>query len=376
MTLRRHVLLLASLAACGPGGGKETETLDSDTLATFSGSDTSVSASSPTDDPSVSSDPTNPTATLPTNPSDPTITTDPTNPTITTDPTTPTLPTNPSDPSDPTATVTTVQPTTLSTTDMTASTADTDSITNVTISASDPDTSNSDTFGTFIVPPDDVPQTECDIFAENCPQGQKCMPFANDGENSWNDLMCVPIAANPRQPGDVCNVKESGVSGFDDCDIHSMCFNVDPDTLQGTCVAMCTGSEQNPMCPPGSSCTIANDGVLVLCLPTCDPLDPGTCAADQVCVFVNDDFLCVFDASGNEGQMFDECEFVNDCDSGLACVDASGVPQCDPQAPGCCTDFCDLELPNMCPPPLACVPFFEEGQAPPGLEDVGLCVVP
>jgi len=39
--------------------------------------------------------------------------------------------------------------------------------------------------------------------------------------------------------------------------------------------------------------------------------------------------------------------------------------------------FCDLsEDPSPCGAPLECVPFFEEGTAPPNYESVGLCILP
>ena len=44
---------------------------------------------------------------------------------------------------------------------------------------------------------------------------------------------------------------------------------------------------------------------------------------------------------------------------------------------GCCLPYCDLDLPNTCPGQgLQCVPWYEPGEAPPGLEDVGVCHLP
>ena len=34
----------------------------------------------------------------------------------------------------------------------------------------------------------DVPDSgECDAFAQECPEGQKCAPYADDGGSSWNN---------------------------------------------------------------------------------------------------------------------------------------------------------------------------------------------
>lgn len=345
MTLHvRHALLVAALAACGPGDGDES-------------SGTTDSTSSASD--SMSS-----------NPSDPSASSFPPDPTMTTvQPTTVPPTTEPPDP-------TTTSPTSVTTTPTTPTTVSTVT-TEVTFTDSSFtdfttfDPSDTDTETVFIVFPD-APPPECDIFAEDCPLGQKCMPFADQGSNTWNNLMCVPIMPDARKPGDACFVEDSGVSGIDNCEMHALCFDVD-DNLQGTCVAMCTGSEQNPVCPPGSDCTVSNGGVLVLCLPTCDPLNIAGCDPGDVCVPSGDGFQCVFDASGEAGALFDECEFLNACDPGLLCVSPEGVPQCAQQSDGCCTLYCDLTKQNLCPPPLPCVPFFEQGQAPPGLEDVGVC---
>lgn len=336
MTLRiRHALLVA-LVACGPGDGDET------------------SGSSTTGGDSMSS-----------NPSDPSASSFPPDPTVTTvAPTTvppTTEPPPPDPPPDPTTTTSPTFPTTVSTV-TTESFTESDTA----FTTFDPSTET-----VFIIELDQ-PMTECDVFAEDCPAGLKCMPFADNGANTWNNVRCVPVDPNPRAPGESCSVEGTGVSGIDDCEMHALCFDVN-DELEGTCVSMCTGSQQNPVCPPGQACSISNGGVLPLCLTECDPLNIVSCPPGDVCVPSGESFLCVFDASDEGGQLFDECQFVNGCDPGLLCVSPDGVPACDPQADGCCTAYCNLTLPNLCPPPLPCVPFFEEGLAPPGHEDVGVC---
>ena len=93
-----------------------------------------------------------------------------------------------------------------------------------------------------------------------------------------------------------------------------------------------------------------------------------------------------FPASGEEGQEYDACEYGNACDPGLLCAglgnDDSG--KCDAQVIGCCLAFCDLTAPApQCtsaqdnPNSLVeCVSWYEEGMAPPGYENVGVCIVP
>lgn len=220
---------------------------------------------------------------------------------------------------------------------------------------------------------------ECDIFTQDCQPGEKCMPWANDGGNSWNATRCSPISENPGQPGDECTVEGSGVSGIDDCDIASMCWDVDPETNIGTCVSMCTGDEANPVCEdPSTACVNVNDGAIVLCLPGCDPLLQD-CPEGQACYGINEVFTCVPDASGEMGVYGDPCEYINVCDPGLFCASAETVPDCS-GAVGCCSEFCDLESADgdaQCSGVAggqACVPWTEDPS--PGLEAVGACVIP
>jgi hypothetical protein len=227
----------------------------------------------------------------------------------------------------------------------------------------------------------DGPPPACDVWDQDCPEGEKCMPWANDGGNAWNSTICVPIGTEPGQPGDPCTVEGGGVSGYDSCDIASMCWDVIPETGEGVCIAFCQGSENNPVCDdPMTSCVIANDGVLVLCLPNCDPLLQD-CPDGQACYVGDDAFVCVPDASGPDmGVYGDPCEFTNACDPGLLCVAAGAVPDCD--SAQCCSEFCDLAAAD---PDSACqgqadgqqcLGIFPDGQAPPGTEDFGFCALP
>jgi hypothetical protein len=230
--------------------------------------------------------------------------------------------------------------------------------------------------GTFIVTRDMASDTECDVFAQDCPEGQKCSPYANDGGGSWNDVMCVPVMEDPAQVGEECFVVGNGVSGIDNCEAGAMCWDVDFRTSTGTCVAFCTGTPEAPMCAPKFACTIWGSGVLILCLPQCDPLEQD-CAVNDVCLPSGDVFLCALDASGEEGQVHDSCMFANSCDPGLMCVVPSSAEECDPRATGCCEPFCDVTLANTCPGVgQVCNPLFEPGEEPAGFETVGFCAVP
>ncbi len=241
---------------------------------------------------------------------------------------------------------------------------------------------STETGGGFIQDPDDDGMNiQCDIWNDDCDVGEKCMPWANDGGSFWNATKCVPIARNAAQVGDPCMVEGSGVSGIDDCDKDAMCWDVDLETNEGTCVAFCDGDEANPTCTdPVTQCVITNDGVLVLCLPTCNPITPDTCSEGQGCYPVDDAFACAPDASGELGGYGDPCEFINVCDPGLFCADATTVPSCTSAA--CCSPFCDVTDPDAsanCPGAAGgqeCTPWYEDGNTPPDLDDVGACVIP
>ena len=272
-----------------------------------------------------------------------------------------------------------------STTDATTTSADVSTSSDASTSTTSSTTrSSEETDGCPFICPDDVPTGttfECDQWAQDCPPGQKCMPWANDGGNVWNALRCAPIADDPRAVGESCTVEGSGVSGIDDCELRAMCWDVDPETNEGTCSAMCIGSEAYPVClDPTTQCSINGDGVITLCFPSCDPLLQD-CDDGEGCYPVNAGFACTADASqGRMGSYGGSCEFTNACAAGLFCDDLGGVPDCA-GSQGCCNRFCDLSVadPDATCPDAAqgqtCVAWFQPGQAPPGLQYAGRCAV-
>jgi hypothetical protein len=240
-----------------------------------------------------------------------------------------------------------------------------------------------DSTGSFIMPKDGGPIGEkaCDIWAQDCPPGEKCMPYDNTNSGSWNSTKCSPLDANPGGEGDPCVAEGGGVAGLDNCDVGKLCWYLDENNA-GTCIDMCKGTAENGMCDDGQICDVSNDGVLILCLTECDPLVQ-SCADGQICFFspFSNTFICDFDASGEMGAYGDPCEYINVCDYGLFCANAEAVPPGLPceGAGGCCTPYCDVTQPNSCPGMAGgqeCVPWYNEGEAPPGQEDVGACAIP
>jgi hypothetical protein len=244
-------------------------------------------------------------------------------------------------------------------------------------SSSGEDPSASDT-AVFIIDPDGAGvSNECDIWGQDCMEGEKCMPWDNSGGSSWNATRCSPLDDNPGEPGDECTVEGSGVSGIDDCALGSMCWNTDAETNIGVCVGFCMGNEANPICPdPDTGCSITNNGVLILCLPYCDPLLQD-CSETEACYPEPNGFFCSPEESGEEGGYGSACEYLNVCDAGLFCADAVTVPDCEGST-GCCSEFCDVTNPAAVCMGVGqeCTAYYEEGQAPPGYDAVGICIIP
>ncbi|WAS99034.1 hypothetical protein [Nannocystis punicea] len=232
---------------------------------------------------------------------------------------------------------------------------------------------------TFIQPPDGGGSKECDLFEQDCPEGMKCSPHSADGDNAWETLKCVDVVPAPAGFHEPCQLLGVPASGEDTCDEGLMCWFTQSDTGVGICLPHCTGSPDAPVCAPGSRCssTFPGEDILSLCLPSCDPLAQD-CPNGGPCTPWDEEFWgCYSDDSGDEGQAFDPCVHVRACDPGLTCAEPELADECDPRANGCCLPYCDLDLPNTCPGQgQACVAWYVPGQAPPGLEDVGLCALP
>jgi hypothetical protein len=233
--------------------------------------------------------------------------------------------------------------------------------------------------------PDTGLHFECDIFEQDCPAGEKCMPWAYDGGDVLNATKCSPVVDDPARIDEPCHVERSPTSGIDDCSFGAMCWSVDPETLEGICLPFCVGDESNPHCEdPDRVCPITSNGTILLCFSVCSPLQQD-CPKGQACYPVQDSWECAADASGELGGYGDPCEFINVCDPGLICLDSDvAVPPgeaCEGST-GCCSEVCDLTDPAgdlQCagaPGGQTCQPWYEEGSAPPGFENVGACALP
>lgn len=217
------------------------------------------------------------------------------------------------------------------------------------------------------------PPYECDPWAQDCPEGQKCAAYSSTGSSSWDGTTCVDVTGTD-EPGEKCQVP-GDVSGIDSCIKGAMCWGNNDDGI-GTCVALCIGSPEAPVCATHSICTIS--GVLNLCLPSCNPLLQDCLDPALVC-YAGDStgFHCAPDASGATGQTNDPCEALNGCDEGFTCEDALIVGAGCTEGPYCCTPWCNFPD-GTCPnPDQQCVEFFSSYPAPtPDYAKIGFCGVP
>lgn len=195
----------------------------------------------------------------------------------------------------------------------------------------------------------------------------------NDGGSAWNDTKCIPVVDDPAQLDAPCTVEIAGDSGIDDCDVGLMCWDTDAEN-EGTCVALCLGSPGEPTCASGDPCTLYQYG-FGICIPSCDPL-MSDCDPDSMCIPSDQVFVCVLDASGDDGQVHTPCMFANGCDPGLYYIDSASAKECDPMSSLCCEPFCDVSLPNTCPGEgQECIHWYE-GMAPSKYENLGICTLP
>lgn len=226
----------------------------------------------------------------------------------------------------------------------------------------------------FVPEIDGLVTNTCDPAEQDCPEGDKCTGYVvQEGYCCVDANKCVPVIGNA-QLGDPCVRTDDN----DDCDEGLFCMTVTSgSTGDGVCLAFCNVGTQD--CAedglPDAQCIAFNDGVLPICQDSCDPITQD-CSGDLGCYGVGDQgFVCSVpgfeEGLGNDGDM---CFTIQSCKPGLGCTDASVLSDC--AAARCCSPYCDLSEPDPCTSPEQCIAYYEDGTAPPGYENVGLCAVP
>lgn len=226
---------------------------------------------------------------------------------------------------------------------------------------------------------------QCSLFAQDCNEGEKCVPWSELADLVPDEIRCCPIEQPEVEAGDICSVSGYLGSCIDNCAKGSMCLDIDGDG-EGVCQRMCSGTEEMPECPnQDDECFIYYSGV-PLCFSTCDPLVQD-CPPDKGCypdaiAEGGTGFLCMPTVGDNV--LGDYCWLLSACNPGLLCATPDLLPTCYGMAQdaGCCTDYCDItEVPDPCKeihPDIECIAWFHEGAEPPSadLENVGACVLP
>ncbi len=180
----------------------------------------------------------------------------------------------------------------------------------------------------------------CNFSDQDCSEGEKCAPWANDGGLIWNALRCVPVDVQPDTLGEACVVEGSFVSGVDTCGAGLACTPSDADSLftnDGVCTQLCNAGP----CPDGTLCTVPGTLNVGACGQICDPLAQDACPTGQGCLPAGLGFAChlAFDTTNDE-----PCTAAAECGLGHACLEAS---QCgDEPGDACCVQLCNLGAPN------------------------------
>lgn len=181
----------------------------------------------------------------------------------------------------------------------------------------------------------------CDVWSQDCPEGEKCVVYDGDGApylDGCVSFRCSPLDPNPAQPGEACSVEDGPWSGFDNCDVSSYCWDVDPDTLEGVCIANCMGSEANPICEGGLECFHGYSGDVTACVPACDPFAPD-CGDGSSCTTKDGaPSVCLPDSLEIPAEQGLACDHSVGCGKGFACVSSICRALCDPAAPACAED--------------------------------------
>jgi hypothetical protein len=196
--------------------------------------------------------------------------------------------------------------------------------------------------------------------------------WADDAGAAYNATRCVPVDPQPKEVDEPCAVEGHPMSGLDDCDEGLVCWQVEPNV--GYCVPFCDGSFADPCCIDSAwVCACGASCIPPVCLPRCDPVVQDCSRPAHSCVPVGWEFVC-YVAPPDPREYGQPCTLSWDCAAGLACA-YRGAPPCSGD---CCSPYCDLSLPNTCPDAAAgqeCIPWYEPGMAPAGLEHIGYCAM-
>ena len=107
---------------------------------------------------------------------------------------------------------------------------------------------------------------QCSLVAQDCPEGEKCVPWANDGGTSFTATACRPVDPEPAGLDEGCSQHDPTL-GIDSCDVGLVCW-APARSADARCVEICdpAGSSacDNQQACVGCGQTLPSLG---LCLP-------------------------------------------------------------------------------------------------------------
>jgi hypothetical protein len=210
-------------------------------------------------------------------------------------------------------------------------------------------------------------ETGCDMIAQDCGPGQKCVAYKAELFGDWVGTACVEASTQGAPVGSICFTGEGGI---DTCGPDSMCLQLG--TGEGVCFPLCVagscaeidGLAYNCERLDGFQAAPLGQGVHV-CQLDCDPLQ-STCPAELFgCYPGVSRFSCRISNPGPKPEGY-ACTDHLDCAPGTLCADPAG-----------CARYCELGVAATCEGSVvgqACVALFEAGSAPAGHESVGICL--
>lgn len=200
---------------------------------------------------------------------------------------------------------------------------------------------------------------QCLWSIQDCPEGQQC-GFATVGNaDGW---ACAPLPPEPVAVGAPCSAIDDPCGRYRTC-WWGRCLG---EALLGPDVVLCTDETASPF--------VDASGVLVACIPNCDPLG-NDCDAGYACYPGARSFECRPVVDKPASDVGAPCSQPWDCQAGLVCADSGALSSCEPGTGGCCTPYCDVRDPE-CPAGTQCVSWWGEGSRPPlpVVEHVGVCL--